>query len=269
MSSSNMTEVQSETGFFSTLSRMAGLKTLILAAGVFDKAKAWSAISRLTALKTLRIEVQDRQSRHDRDLDCPIPKLSSLTALTIIGPRVTQDIGSLTNLVELCLVERQGGNVILGNSLANLKHLERLVLNARYLDAFPVRVFSRCSNLTSLSLGHSSHFESGLISALSNLPRLTQLCYVGTPENVVSDAFVRQLTVLHQLRRLALDAGKEIHLLEAFAEGSFPRLGYLRIHCSTLTKSKERMVFQRFPCLRSLKAVQFSSEFVRIQRTYS
>ena len=264
-----MAEIQSETGFFHALGCVTALRSLTLAAGVFDESKAWSAISRLTALETLRIEVQDRQSRRHCDLDCPIPKLVSLTTLTVIGPRVTHGIRNLTNLVELCLVERQGKQAFLGDSLANLPHLERLVLNARYLDGFPVSVFSRCSNLTSLSLGHSRHFESGLISALSNLPRLTQFCYVGTPENVVSDVFVRQLTVLHQLRRLALDAGKEIHLLEAFAEGSFPLLGYLRIHCSTLTKSKERMVFQRFPCLRSLKAVQFSSEFVRIQRTYS
>ena len=239
---------------------MAALRSLILAAGVFDESKAWSAISRLTALETLRIEAQDRQSRCDCDVDCPIPKLFSLTALTVIGPRVNRDISRLTNLVELCLLERQGRRAILGDSLANLQRLERLVLSTRYLDAFPVAAVSRCSNLTSLSLGHKKHFESGLIQALASLPRLTELCYVSNPENVVSDVFIRQLTVLHQLRRLTLDAGNEIHLLEAFAEGSFPRLGYLRIHCTTLTKSTERIVFQRFPCLRSFKAVQFWSD---------
>ena len=218
------------------------------------KKDVWEAISVLKNLKSLRVAACHWMEDSNGDLPCPIPNLTKLTSLSLIGHGLGQDARRLTNLVELEFTQDHDLDSLLQHSLPQLQRLERLVIRdvEEDLDPAAISAFALLKSLKSLSLEYSTWVDVGLLQALALLPGLTEFRYKGYLGHMVPPACIHELTVLKQLHRLSFHGdGAAIPLLDVFEEGSHSHIMYLNSNLMKLEKDNIQQLFKTFPCLRS------------------
>ena len=243
---------------FAALKNATGLTRLDVDVDSRDHGSICGILATLTALRSLRVAVEDERAFPSHKTQLPFSHLSHLSALTLVNLSLKDtDVIHLTGLAELSLLYKEERRGEMFNSATQLTSLKTLSLCRVNLSDFPSTAFLCLTHLTTLSLKYVSHVDPLLFRDLADLPSLVELSYVHDAREDMSDALLNHLTLLTGLRCLTLDLGTEVDLLSVFRPGSFPRLNYLKINCKKLTLHQERSMYRRFPCLRSIVRITF------------
>ena len=244
---------------FAALKNATGLTRLDVDVNGSYRDHIYWTMTALTALRSLRVAMEDDEMPFSTGWsEMPFSHFSHLSALTLVNLSLKEaDIIHLTGLMELTLGYKAEGGGHMLSAATQRTSLKKLSLCRVDLSDFPSKAFLCLTHLTTVSLKYVTHMDPFLFQALATLPSLVELSYVHNSNEFMSDALLGHLTLLSELRCLTLDSGTEIDLFTVFQPGSFPRLNYLKINCKKLTTHQERLVYRRFPCLRSIVRIIF------------
>ena len=240
---------------FSVVAAIDTLRSLALSMHCYPRHSIGDVFCSLTNLQSLSLVVYTSFGK-PRRVSVYVPELTRLTSLTLRGASIKGSIAPLSELKCLSLGNLHQVPQNLSNDIGQLTNLTKLLWCDERRSILSNHILSQLKSLRSLSLSARDDLDPEAFQSLALLSNLTYLTYRSSSKQANLDSFRMQFTVLTQLQELRLRCGgrmsQEFDALGLFGEGTFPRLRYLWISCPNLEKGDEQMLFNRFPCLRSL-----------------
>ena len=217
----------------------------------------------LTNLQSLSLLISARGLPRRFSSVC-VSQLTRLTSLALEGLSIQGSIAPLGELSHLSLEKVPPQSEDLNSALTQLTKLTELLWNDKRLPTLSNHVLSQLKRVQRLILYTQDDVDLEFFQSLASLSDLKSLEFWGLSDQVRLDSFRMQFTVLTQLQELELYCGcTEFDVVGLFGEGTFPRLRYLKIGHPKLEEGDEQKLFNRFPCLRSFKAVGRMTELLK------